>query len=228
MVDGLRSAEVVEFESTLPTADLAPPPCAPGLPGVIPPRIRRSLTSRIAAVRASRRGSPHLVAQRAQPRRASSSGLHMVAARTWWPDRRRDRACGWAGLPPLEPFDSARSGRDASGRSAFLGRCRRHPQVRGRVARGGCPPPALTEPDLWISHPALRDTGVARARRTVTEPCHRGPRPLNIGLAPCGLGPVWDSARPRLITTLGVPVPALLPQLSPNRTPVDRRPAVGR
>ena len=29
-----------------------------------------------------------------------------------------------------------------------------------RVARGGCPPPAPTEPDLWISHPALRDTGV--------------------------------------------------------------------
>jgi len=24
----------------------------------------------------------------------------------------------------------------------------------GRVARGGCPPPALTEPDLWATHPA--------------------------------------------------------------------------
>ena len=31
-----------------------------------------------------------------------------------------------------------------------------------RVARGGYPPPALTEPDLWASHPALRDTGVGR------------------------------------------------------------------
>jgi hypothetical protein len=29
-----------------------------------------------------------------------------------------------------------------------------------RVARGGYPPPALTEPDLWFSHPALRDAGV--------------------------------------------------------------------
>src|SRR5262249_7248258 len=32
-----------------------------------------------------------------------------------------------------------------------------------RVAGGGPPPPALTEPDLWISHPALRD---ARGRGT--------------------------------------------------------------
>jgi len=32
-----------------------------------------------------------------------------------------------------------------------------------RVARGGCPPPALTEPDLWVSHPALRG---ARGRGT--------------------------------------------------------------
>jgi len=30
----------------------------------------------------------------------------------------------------------------------------------GRVARGSCLPPALTEPDLWTSHPALRDAGV--------------------------------------------------------------------
>ena len=34
------------------------------------------------------------------------------------------------------------------------------PRIAGRVARGGRPPPALTEPDLWASHPALRDTGV--------------------------------------------------------------------
>ena len=34
-----------------------------------------------------------------------------------------------------------------------------------RVARGGYPPPALTEPDLWASHPALRDTGVRRLDR---------------------------------------------------------------
>jgi hypothetical protein len=30
-----------------------------------------------------------------------------------------------------------------------------------RVAGGGYPPPALTEPDLWASHPALRDVGVS-------------------------------------------------------------------
>ena len=41
----------------------------------------------------------------------------------------------------------------------------RHPIVRERwrtrrVAGRGCPPPALTEPDLWASHPALRDVGV--------------------------------------------------------------------
>ena len=35
----------------------------------------------------------------------------------------------------------------------------------GRVARGGHPPPALTEPDLWISHPALRDAGVRAPAR---------------------------------------------------------------
>ena len=29
-----------------------------------------------------------------------------------------------------------------------------------RVARGNYSPPALTEPDLWFSHPALRDNGV--------------------------------------------------------------------
>ncbi len=26
----------------------------------------------------------------------------------------------------------------------------------GRVAKGGCPPPAPTEPDLWVTHPALQ------------------------------------------------------------------------
>jgi hypothetical protein len=30
-----------------------------------------------------------------------------------------------------------------------------------RVAGRGCPLPALTEPDLWASHPALRDVGVS-------------------------------------------------------------------
>lgn len=44
-------------------------------------------------------------------------------------------------------------------------------QRTGRVARGGCPPPAPTEPDLWISHPALRDAGVrATARIPASEP----------------------------------------------------------
>ena len=33
-----------------------------------------------------------------------------------------------------------------------------------RVARGSCPPPAPTEPDLWASHPALRDVGVGRSQ----------------------------------------------------------------
>ena len=50
------------------------------------------------------------------------------------------------------------------------GHCHRRPPTAGphcdttghccRVARGGCPPPAPTEPDLWISHPALRVAGV--------------------------------------------------------------------
>ena len=35
-----------------------------------------------------------------------------------------------------------------------------------RVAGGGCPPPALTEPDLWASHPALRDVGVGGTQST--------------------------------------------------------------
>jgi len=34
------------------------------------------------------------------------------------------------------------------------------PDTACRVAGGSCPPPALTEPDLWASHPALRDVGV--------------------------------------------------------------------
>src|SRR6266849_3934129 len=33
-----------------------------------------------------------------------------------------------------------------------------------RVAGGGHPPPALTEPDLWVAHPALRDAGVPRTQ----------------------------------------------------------------
>ena len=40
----------------------------------------------------------------------------------------------------------------------------------GRVARGGFPPPAPTEPDLWISHPALRGVGV-RDRPVVRRQC---------------------------------------------------------
>ena len=35
-----------------------------------------------------------------------------------------------------------------------------------RVAGGGCPPPALTGPDLWASHPALRDVGVGGTQST--------------------------------------------------------------
>src|SRR5438034_5603837 len=38
-----------------------------------------------------------------------------------------------------------------------------------RVAGGGCPPPALTEPDLWASHPALRDVGVGRIQPAYSD-----------------------------------------------------------
>src|SRR5712671_1013234 len=34
-----------------------------------------------------------------------------------------------------------------------------------RVARGSYLPPAPTEPDLWASHPALRDIGVGALKR---------------------------------------------------------------
>ncbi len=39
-------------------------------------------------------------------------------------------------------------------------RIRNAPHLRRRVARGGCPPPALTEPYLCFSHTALRDDGL--------------------------------------------------------------------
>ena len=42
----------------------------------------------------------------------------------------------------------------------MVGSPRRRFAPAGRVARGGCPPPAPTEPDLWASHPALRSVGV--------------------------------------------------------------------
>src|SRR5712692_1288015 len=41
-----------------------------------------------------------------------------------------------------------------------------------RVTGGSCPPPALTEPDLWASHPALRDAGVGGSIRLARrQPC---------------------------------------------------------
>jgi hypothetical protein len=41
-----------------------------------------------------------------------------------------------------------------------------------RVARGSYPPPAPTEPDLWASHPALRDIGVGELNRlNRCQPC---------------------------------------------------------
>jgi hypothetical protein len=41
----------------------------------------------------------------------------------------------------------------------------RRSTARCRVARGSYPPPAPTEPDLWASHPALRDIGVGELNR---------------------------------------------------------------
>ena len=38
-----------------------------------------------------------------------------------------------------------------------------------RVAGGSCPPPALTEPDLWASHPALRGVGVGGTQSTSAD-----------------------------------------------------------
>ena len=39
-----------------------------------------------------------------------------------------------------------------------------------RVAGGSYPPPAPTEPDLWASHPALRDIGIGELNRL--NRCH--------------------------------------------------------
>ena len=47
-----------------------------------------------------------------------------------------------------------------TGREWTLTTCRDNMPSARRVARGGYPPPALTEPDLWATHPALRDIGV--------------------------------------------------------------------
>src|SRR5438093_11602258 len=50
----------------------------------------------------------------------------------------------------------------------------RHESVRAcstgcRVAGGSYPPPAPTEPDLWASHPALRDGGVGRIESAYSD-----------------------------------------------------------
>jgi hypothetical protein len=53
------------------------------------------------------------------------------------------------------------------------------PEVVGavrRVARGGHPPPALTEPDLWISHPAATWSRRRRTTRSISGTWRAGAR----------------------------------------------------
>jgi len=90
---------------------------------------------------------------------------HSLAGQPGLRHRPRSRCSGAAPLSIGEGFPPQGSPEDFL-HSVTVSRHENHLLLRAHAGRtsgsrgGACAPPAPTEPDLWASHPALRDAGV--------------------------------------------------------------------